>query len=240
MSKFPPESKKVLIVDDEKDIARGIEYNLQLEGYSTKICFSGEEAINELRQTPYSLVLLDIMMPKTNGLKVLDLARKEGILTPIILLTAKSQIEDKVFGLDLGADDYITKPFQINELLARMNAVLRRGSNQGSSANQAIYTFEDMEIDFKSYSIRNNRGSFQLSNFETQILKHLLSHKNQVVTREELLKDVWGYTTLPNTRTIDNHIARLRKKVENNPENPTYIITIHGIGYKFVTDKEKK
>ena len=224
---------KILIVDDEKDIADGIRYNLSHEGFIANCCYDGQVAINEILNKNYSLIILDIMMPHTTGLKVLEVIRKGGSPTPVILLSAKSQPEDKVFGLELGADDYITKPFGLDELIARIKAVLRRYSSERAPLPTQTFTFKGLEIDFKSFSITNSKGTHQLSNFEAQILRFLLEHKDEVVTRDQLLKQVWGYTTLPTTRTIDNHIARLRKKVEVTPENPNFIITIHGIGYKF-------
>jgi DNA-binding response OmpR family regulator len=226
-------SHRILIVDDEKDIADGIQYNLCHEGFNAITCYSGKEAIDLTRNHEFSLILLDIMLPDITGLKVLNLLRERGFSVPIILLTAKSQIEDKVLGLDLGADDYLTKPFGIDELLARIKAVLRRSSNSNFPKKKLSYSFPGLTIDFKSFQIINKLKTSQLSNFEAQILNFLLDHLNEVVTRDQLLKEVWGYTTLPTTRTIDNHIARLRKKVEVTPEEPIYIKTIHGIGYKF-------
>ena len=231
---------KILIVDDEKEIAKGIQFNLTHEGFNPTACYDPLLAINEIEAGNYSLILLDIMMPDVTGLKILELMRKKAISTPVILLTALGQPEDKVLGLELGADDYITKPFGIEELIARIKAVLRRYLPKSKKTLRDFYKFNGLEINFKSFSIKNDKGFQRLSNFEAQILKFLLSHLNQVVTRNQLLEKVWGYTSLPTTRTIDNHIARLRKKIENTPEKPVFIKTIHGIGYKFSSPQDEK
>jgi len=230
---------KILIVEDEKEMAKGIQFNLTHEGFKATPCCDPLKAIKEIEAGAYSLILLDIMMPNITGLKILETIRKKGILTPIILLTALSQPEDKVLGLELGADDYITKPFGIEELIARIKAVLRRYSPHSKTPTKDVYEFKGLKINLKSFSVKNDTGIYHLSNFEAQILKYLLAHLNQVVTRNQLLEKVWGYTSLPTTRTIDNHIARLRKKIEPTPEKPVYIKTIHGVGYKFSTGGEK-
>jgi len=230
-----PDPCTVLVVDDEKALADGLKFNLEHEGYAVEVLNDGDSAVHRLSgPDAVSLCLLDIMMPGRSGLDVLEELRDAGDRTPIILLTAKSQPEDKVRGLELGADDYVTKPFGLPELLARIRAVLRRAyPDEPEIEETPIHEFDGMAIDFKRYVVVRGAEEFGLSRFESEILRYLLSHKNEVVTRRDLLTKVWGYTNLPTTRTVDNHIARLRKKVEEVPEEPRFIQTVHGIGYKF-------
>ncbi len=234
-------TQRVLIVDDEKDLADGLKYNIEIEGYDVDAVYSGEAAMERIHgEGEISLLLLDIMMPGLSGLDVLERIRNEDNQTPVILLTAKSQPEDKVKGLELGADDYVTKPFGLPELLARIRAVLRRAEPDESSPAETIYEFEGLTVDFKRYVVARGGKEYRLSRFESEILRYLLDHKDAVVTRRDLLTKVWGYTNLPTTRTVDNHIARLRKKVEVVAEEPTFILTIHGIGYRFETGLTSK
>ena len=226
----------ILVVDDEIELAEGLRYNLELEGYEVELRADGASAMERIRAGGISLVLLDVMMPGMSGLEVLDGLRDEGDRTPILLLTAKSQDEDKVRGLELGADDYITKPFGLPELMARMRAVLRRVQPDVEPPAE-LFHFDDLTIDFRRYVVSRRGDEQRLSRFESEILRYLLAHRDEVVTRRDLLTKVWGYTNLPTTRTVDNHIARLRKKVEEHPEQPRFIQTIHGIGYRFVTGK---
>lgn len=227
----------VLIVDDERNLVEGLRFNLELEGYDVESAFDGHEAIHKASESPPSLMLLDVMMPEVSGLKVLETLRERGNRTPIILLTAKSQPEDKVLGLELGADDYVTKPFGLPELLARIRAVLRRTSETEAPLSE-VFQFGELTIDFRRYVVVRDEEEFALSRFESEILRYLVAHADEVVTRGDLLTKVWGYVNLPTTRTVDNHIARLRKKVEGSRETPRYIHTVHGIGYRFATGKE--
>lgn len=228
--------ENVLVVDDEPALVDGLRYNLELEGYVVDAAHDGQSAIEKVTTEPPSLVLLDVMMPEMSGLKVLETLREAGDRTPIILLTAKSQPEDKVLGLELGADDYVTKPFGLPELLARIRAVLRRAKPDEEPAAD-IHEFGALTVDFHRYVVSRDGTDHALSRFESEILRFLIAHANQVVTRRDLLTKVWGYVNLPTTRTVDNHIARLRKKVEVRPESPEYIHTVHGIGYRFSTGK---
>lgn len=229
--------EKLLVVDDEIELAEGLRFNLEHEGYEVELRSDGEGALERIRAGGITLVLLDVMMPGKNGLQVLEELRDEGDRTPIILLTAKSQPEDKVKGLELGADDYVTKPFGLPELMARMRAVLRRVQPDVEPAAE-LFHFEGLTVDFRRYVVVRGEEEFRLSRFESEILRYLLAHRDEVVTRRDLLTKVWGYTNLPTTRTVDNHIARLRKKVEVQPDTPRFIQTIHGIGYRFVTGNE--
>lgn len=224
----------VLIVDDEGDIVEGLRFNLELEGYRVESAYDGKEEIHKASENPPSLILLDVMMPEVSGLKVLETLRERGNRTPIILLTAKSQSEDKVLGLELGADDYVTKPFGLPELLARIRAVLRRTTTEDEALSE-IYQYGELTIDFRRYVVVRDGEEHALSRFESEILRYLVAHADQVVTRSDLLTKVWGYVNLPTTRTVDNHIARLRKKVEGDGSDRRYIHTVHGIGYRFET-----
>jgi len=227
----------ILVVDDEKDMAEGLKYNLELEGYRVDVANDGPSALAHLADAEVSLILLDVMMPGMNGLKVLETLREDGNRTPVIILTAKSQQEDKVTGLEIGADDYVTKPFGVSELLARIRAVLRRAKPDEEPAAE-VFKFGALTVDFRRFVVCRGDQEFPLSRFESEILRYLIAHRDEVVTRRELLTKVWGYVNLPTTRTVDNHIARLRKKVEESPDEPRYIRTVHGIGYRFTTHGE--
>ncbi len=224
----------VLIVDDEKELAEGLRYNLEIEGYRPEVAHDGRAALDRLARGGVDLVLLDVMMPEFGGFQVLDQMRKDGNRTPVILLTAKGQEEDKVLGLELGADDYVTKPFGLAELLARVKAVLRRYQPVPAvDTTPPEHDFGELKVDFKRYVVVRDGLEFPLSKFESEILRYLIAHAGEVVTRGQLLTEVWGYKNVPATRTVDNHIARLRKKVERTPEKPRWILTVHGIGYRF-------
>ncbi|MFQ5504672.1 MAG: response regulator transcription factor [Planctomycetota bacterium] len=227
----------ILVVDDEKAMTDGLKYNLELEGYRVEVAGDGQAALDLVHAKEVSLMLLDIMMPGMNGLKVLEILREEGNRTPVILLTAKSQPEDKVTGLEIGADDYVTKPFGVTELMARIRAVLRR-TKPDEEPPAEVFSFDDLTIDFRRFLVVKDGKEYPLSRFESEILRYLVAHRDEVVTRRDLLTKVWGYVNLPTTRTVDNHIARLRKKVEKIADDPKYIMTVHGIGYRFLTGKE--
>ncbi|MCA8969316.1 MAG: response regulator transcription factor [Planctomycetes bacterium] len=223
----------VLIVDDEKGLVDGLRFNLEHEGYRVEVAHDGNEALFKVREAAPTLVLLDVMMPHMSGLQVLEQLREGGDRTPIILLTAKSQPEDKVRGLELGADDYVTKPFGLPELLARIRAVLRRTTPITEDRESGLHEFDGLTVDLRRYVVIRDGTEHALSRFESEILRYLLAHVDQVVTRRDLLTNVWGYVNLPTTRTVDNHIARLRKKIEEHPDEPRFIHTVHGIGYRF-------
>jgi len=226
---------KILIVEDEPNMRLGLKDNLEFEGYEVDIATDGEEGLNKILENNYSLVLLDVMLPQKNGFDVCKTVRKKGIITPIILLTAKGEEIDKVLGLELGADDYVTKPFSIRELLARIKAVLRRGENftSGDLKNKLI-PLGKLQINFLSYTAFEGKESVQMSHKEFDVLYYLWKKRNQTVSRDELLNEVWGYEENPTTRTVDNFILKLRQKVENDHNHPQVILTVHGIGYKLV------
>lgn len=224
--------KKILIIEDEEDMVEGLRFNLEVRDYTVVAAKDGETGLKKAYGEQPDLVILDLMLPGLNGYEVCKKLKESNPDIPIVMLTAKSQESDIVTGLDLGADDYITKPFSILEVLARINALLRR-SGSGSNIPEVFHT-GDLEIHFKKYKAYRHGEAVKLSPREFEILRYLLERKGEVVTRDDLLNQVWGYDSFPYTRTIDAHIAMLRKKIEANPEKPEMIITVHGKGYKFL------
>jgi len=224
--------KKILIVEDEQDMVTGLKFNLEARDYNVITAFDGETGCQKALAEKPDLVILDIMLPKLNGYEVCKILKKEIPDLPIIMLTAKSQESEIVTGLELGADDYITKPFSVLELLARINALFRRVAS--GSGLQEIHRFGDLEINFKKYNARKKGKSLKLSPREYELLRCFIERQGEIISREELLKHIWGYDSYPDTRTVDAHIAKLRRKIEDNPEEPKLIVTIHGIGYKFL------
>jgi len=224
---------KILLVEDEPKMQQIVKENLELEGYKVDIAGDGLTGVQKLLDNSYSLVLLDVMLPKMSGFDVCRKAREKGVSTPIIFLTARGEEVDKVVGLELGADDYITKPFGLRELLARTKAVLRRA--EGSSGGPAEkMKLGSVEVDFKMYTASRAGTSLQMTPKEFELLKFLWQHRNQSVSRDQLLANVWGYDENISTRTIDNFILKLRQKIEDDPAKPAHIITMHGLGYKLV------
>ncbi len=222
----------ILIVEDEPNMRLGLKDNLEFEGYEVDFAPDGESGLAKILDNPYDLVLLDVMMPKMSGFDVCKTIRKKGITTPVILLTAKDQEIDKVLGLELGADDYVTKPFSLRELLARIKAVLRRGENLKTDDIRA--QIGRIELNFQSYTANENENPVQMSHKEFEILNYLWKHRNKTVSRDDLLEKIWGYEESPTTRTVDNFIVKLRQKIEKDPNHPRIIITVHGIGYKLI------
>jgi DNA-binding response OmpR family regulator len=226
---------KILIVEDEPSMRLGLKENLEFEGYDVEIATNGEEGLKKILENDYNLVLLDVMLPQISGFDVCKTARKKGITTPIILLTAKGEEIDKVLGLELGADDYVTKPFSLRELLARIKAVLRRGENfTGADLKDKIISLGNLQINFASYSAFEGKESVQMSHKEFDVLYYLWKRRNHTVSRDELLSEIWGYEENPTTRTVDNFILKIRQKLEKDPNHPQIILTVHGIGYKLV------
>jgi len=224
--------KKILIVEDEKELIEGLKLNLVSAGYDVIWALDGQEGLNKALKEAPDLILLDIMLPKIDGLDVCRELRGKNIAVPIIMLTAKGEEVDKVVGLEIGADDYITKPFSVRELMARIKAHLRRETREENTI-PSIYRFDDVEIDFIHYKIRRKKKTFPLTSLEMKILKFLIAHKGEVVTRETLLNKIWGFEKYPSTRTIDNHILKLRKKIEGNHLKTKYIFSVYGEGYLF-------
>jgi len=225
------EMDKILIIEDEESILMALEDNLRLEGYEVSGAKEGLEGLSLAKEQEYDLVILDIMLPKMDGFEVCKQLRKDGITTPILILTAKSQEIDTVLGLELGADDYVTKPYSPRELLARVRALLRRAKQPQQEVE--LYMFGDIEVDFKKYEAKKNGRPIYLTALEFSLLHFLIKHKDQVVHRDSILDEVWGDDVFVQPRTIDKHIADLRKKIEDDPSNPKYILGVRGVGYKF-------
>lgn len=226
---------KILIVEDEPSMGSGLKDNLEFEGYDADIALNGMEGLQRLLTNTYDLVLLDVMMPEMSGLDVCRKARSQGVNTPIIFLTAKSEEVDKIVGLELGADDYITKPFSLRELLARVKAALRRaGSAKDDNRSKEEFRIGKLTVNFNSLVASDADGPVKMSHKEYAIIKYLLDHKNEIISRQELLEKVWGYEESPTTRTVDNFIVKIRHKVEEDANNPRIIITVHGTGYKLI------
>jgi DNA-binding response OmpR family regulator len=227
----------VLIVEDDEAMSVALRDGFQYEGYAVTVAQDGEAGLHLATSASPDLILLDVMLPKMTGLDVCKQLRSTGSGVPIIMLTARGQEIDKVLGLKLGADDYITKPFGFMELLARAEAVLRRcgpgGPPAGAAAPPDVYRFGDVCIDFKRHEATKGGEPIELSPREFQLLAYFIEHRGEVVTREKLLDTVWDYNAIPFTRTVDMHIAKLRKKVEDNPSDPRYVVTVHRLGYKF-------
>lgn len=225
---------KILVVEDEPQMRLGLKDNLEFEGYDVDFAEDGEAGLNKILGNPYDLIVLDVMMPKLSGFDVCKKVREKGIRTPIIMLTAKGEEIDKVLGLELGADDYITKPFSLRELIARIKAVLRRADGGAAASNHAL-SIGNLTVDFTSYNATVDGEPVSMTHKEFEILKYLSEHQNQTVSRDQLLNEVWGYEDFPTTRTVDNFILKLRKRVEADPAHPKHILTVHGIGYKLLT-----
>jgi len=225
--------KKILIIEDEEDLVKGLKLNLTDEGYEVDWAFTGTEGLDKAIQNTHDLIILDIMLPGMDGLEVCRELRKKNVVTPVIMLTAKGEEIDKVIGLEIGADDYMTKPFSIRELLARIKAHLRRTKREGKEVSR-IHSFGDVEIDFVRFKVKRKGEEQDLTSLETEILKYFVTHKGEVVSRDSLLDKIWGYNSFPTTRTVDNHILKLRKKIEEVPSHPKYILSVYGGGYRFV------
>jgi DNA-binding response OmpR family regulator len=226
---------KILIVEDEPNMRTGLKDNLEFEGYEVNLAEDGETGLKNILEGNYDLVLLDVMLPQMSGFDVCKTVRKKGNNIPIILLTAKGEEIDKVLGLELGADDYITKPFGLRELLARIKAVLRRTDDKDSSASKdSFIKIGKIDVNFSSYNALEDGLAVPMTHKEFEILSHLWSNKNSTISREDLLNNVWGYDENPTTRTVDNFILKLRQKIEKDPNHPKIILTVHGIGYKLI------
>jgi len=207
---------------------------LRSEGFEVKSAADGEQGLSFALNGSFDLIILDVMLPKKNGLDVCRDLRQKNVTTPILMLTAKGETIDKVLGLKLGADDYLTKPFEVMELLARIEALLRR-SPQTMNNSPDAFRFGDVSIDFRRAEVMKNNQPLELSAIEFKLLQFLIENRGAVHSRDKLLDEVWGYDAMPTTRTVDVHVAWLRQKLETNPKHPQYIQTVHGLGYKFVT-----
>jgi DNA-binding response OmpR family regulator len=228
---------KILLVEDEETLAVGLEYNLTEEGYLVKWAKNGREAITLFESENFDLIILDIMLPYINGFEVAERVRKAEPQMPILMLTAKTESADKVKGLEIGADDYLTKPFHLQELLLRVEGMLRRKSwYKHVSEKQPVYVFGKNEINFENLNCKNDNEEIRLTPREAMVIKYLIEHKEEIVSRKELLENVWQLNPEVETRTVDIFIARLRKYFEPDPANPVYIKSIRGAGYLFTEE----
>ncbi len=223
---------KILIVEDEAGLVTTLRDRLRKQGYGVSVARDAESALETAAHHPFDLIILDLMLPGQSGLHVCEKLRKAGSSTPILMLTARRQTKDKVAGLKAGGDDYLTKPFHMAELLARIEALLRRPSNLGRVVEDR-YQFGKIEIDVRGTEVSREGKRVPLSAKEFQLLRYFLEHRDATLSREELLREVWGYEELPSTRTVDVHVAWLRQKLEQDPKNPQFILTVVGFGYKF-------
>jgi DNA-binding response OmpR family regulator len=223
---------KILIVEDEPNMVSGLRDNFEYEGFQVITAGDGVEGLEKALKDSPDLVVLDVMMPRMSGLDVCKQLKAKRPSIPIIMLTARGQEVDKVVGLELGADDYVTKPFSIRELLARVKAVLRRAHTVPKE--QDSYTFGDVVVNLRSYQVIRGGQRVEFSGKEFELLKHFLCHSGETLSRDRLLDEVWGYENFPTTRTVDAHIVRIRQKLEPVPDEPRYFLTVHGVGYKFV------
>jgi DNA-binding response OmpR family regulator len=223
---------KILIVEDEPNMVAGLRDNFEYEGYQVITAADGLAGLDRALAESPDLVVLDVMMPLMSGLDVCKQLKARRPSIPVIMLTARSQEVDKVVGLELGADDYVTKPFSIRELLARVKAVLRRARTL--PREQDRYSFENIEVDLRGCRVSREGRPLLLSGKEFELLKYFICHPGETLSRDRLLEQVWGYDHFPTTRTVDAHVARLRQKLEARPEEPRHILTVHGLGYKFV------
>ncbi|MGH9752222.1 MAG: response regulator transcription factor [Blastocatellia bacterium] len=222
----------MLIIEDDQMMAIALREGLESEGYEAETAYDGAAGLRLATHKDFDLVILDLMLPEMSGFDVCKKLRKAGDNVPLIMLTARSLEVEKVQGLKLGADDYITKPFSLMELIARIEAVLRRATRRFETPD--CYRFGDISLDFKQYLATKGGKPLELSPREFRIMKLMIEHRNQVVSRDQLLDGVWSYDSFPTPRTVDTHIAKLRQKIEDIPNNPKYLITIHGVGYKFI------
>jgi len=223
---------RILVIEDDPAILRGLKDNLEYESYDVLTAADGEQGYRLVKEQRPDLIVLDVMIPKLDGYDLCRKIRHEGIATPILMLTARGQEADRVHGLDLGADDYVAKPFSVPELLARVRAILRRAQPIATLPDHLC--FDDVSVDFERFEASKAGHALKLSRKEYGVLRLLAAREGQVVTRNELLDEVWGHESYPTTRTVDNHIASLRAKLEEDPANPHHLITMHGVGYKLI------
>jgi DNA-binding response OmpR family regulator len=225
---------RVLVVEDDEAMAVALRDGFTYEGHEVSVARDGEAGLRMATDDPPDLMILDVMLPKMTGLEVCKKLRGEGSALPIIMLTARGQEIDKVLGLKLGADDYVTKPFSFMELMARVEAVLRRSQPGGGARRSPVHEFGNVTVDMDHHEATKDGKPLELTPREFRLLGYFLEHQGEVVSREQLLDAVWGYDTIPFTRTVDTHVAKLRKKIEDDPSDPQHLITVHRLGYKFV------
>lgn len=220
---------RILVIEDEPSIASGLEDDLKLEGYEVEVVSDGETASRRAREQSFDLIILDVMLPHKDGFEVCRELRRAGLRTPVILLTAKTQESDKVLGLELGADDYVTKPFSPRELRARVKAALRRAAGEIPE----IYRFGEVEVDFSRCELRRAGEAVEMTPIEFRLLTTFIRHRHHTLSRDRLLEEVWGHETFVTDRVVDTHITNLRKKIEPKPSEPQLLISVRGMGYRF-------
>ena len=233
MNDAAPPPRRILLVEDEPGLVLTLTDRLESEGYEIETAADGDSGLERASSRHFDLIVLDVMLPRRNGFEVCRALRERGNQTPVIMLTARGHVADKVAGLKLGADDYVTKPFEMVELLARIEAHLRRLPSETPLAGTQ-YVFGPVHVDLRSAEVRRDGRVLDLSAREFRLLAYFIEHRGATVSRDELLNQVWGYNATPSTRTVDVHVAWLRQKIEPNPRHPQYLLTIHGLGYKFV------
>ena len=221
----------ILLVEDEEAMLKGLRDAFEHNGFTVLAAKDGETGLQLAEDHEPDIIILDVMLPRTDGFDVCRTLRKRGVAVPILMLTARGEEVDKVVGLEIGADDYITKPFSTRELLARVKAHLRRSTEKVTSLEQ--YEFGNVKLDFAAFKAFKNKKQIDLTSTEFSLLQVLIKHRNEVIPREKILNEVWGYEAYPSSRTVDNHILNLRQKLEDDPQKPEYILTVHGLGYKF-------
>ncbi|MBI1306109.1 MAG: response regulator [Bacteroidetes bacterium] len=226
--------KRILLVEDEKHLAETIKLNLEIDDFHPIVVHDGLSAITKFKEQRFDMVILDIMIPNIDGIAVCENIRLHDVNVPILFLSAKSSAEDRVLGLKKGGDDYLTKPFNLEELMLRVHKLIERNDDNAKKIAATEYIFGDNYVNFVSYEARGNQGTFSLTKKEALLLKLLIENKNEVVSREKILQTVWGYSVYPSTRTIDNFILAFRKYFEPDPKNPMYFKSLRGVGYKFV------
>ena len=226
-------SRRLLLVEDEPGLVMTLTDRLSAEGYDVDSASDAASGQAKASSGNFDVIVLDVMLPGGNGFDICRAVRQKGVQTPILMLTARGQVVDRVVGLKLGADDYLVKPFEMAELLARIEALLRRSASTSAAAATESYRFGDIAIDFRRAEVTKNGVPLELSAREFKLLRYFVEHRGAALSRDELLNEVWGYNAMPSTRTVDVHIAWLRQKIEDNPRHPQLILTVHGLGYKF-------
>ncbi len=225
---------RILIIEDELTLSLLLHERLEREGYSVTACKDGEQGLAQALREAYDLLLLDIQLPGRNGFEVCRQLRRHGMNVPVLMLTARGHVNDRVKGLKTGADDYLIKPFEVAELLARMEALLRRANNSPPQLIDSLFCFGSVIVDRRKEEFLRDGSHVELTAREFELLRYFVSHPDERISRDALLKQVWGYQGLPNTRTVDVHVAQLRQKLETDPKSPRHILTAHRSGYKFI------
>ena len=226
--------RRVFLVEDEPGLVLTLTDRLQSEGYQVEHSADGTQALERAASESFDVILLDVMLPGANGFDIVRDLRNRGVMTPVIMLTARGQVADKVVGLKLGADDYLAKPFDMMELMARIEAQIRRAASATQTITAQQYAFGPISVDFRKAEVQRDGVDVELSAREFQLLRYFIEHRGATLSRDELLNEVWGYNAMPSTRTVDVHVAWLRQKIEPNPRHPQFVLTVHGLGYKFV------